>query len=44
MQKICHYIDFNIANMQKICKKYAKNMLNMQQKYAKNMQKYAEYA
>ena len=39
MQKICHYIDFNIANMQKICKKYAKNMLNMQQKYAKNMQK-----
>ena len=38
MQKICHYIDFNIANMQKICKKYAKNMLNMQQKYATNMQ------
>ena len=38
MQKICHYIDFNIANMQKICKKYAKNMLNMQQKYAINMQ------
>ena len=24
--------------MQKICKKYAKNMLNMQQKYATNMQ------
>ena len=24
MQKICHYIDFNIANMQIICKKYAK--------------------
>ena len=38
MQKICGYIDFNIANMQKICKKYAKNMLNMQQKYATNMQ------
>ena len=36
--KICHYIDFNIANMQIICKKYAKNMLNMQQKYATNMQ------
>ena len=38
MHKICHYIDFNIANMQIICKKYAKNMLNMQQKYAINMQ------
>ena len=37
MQRICGYIDFNIANMQKICKKYAKNMLNMQQKYAINM-------
>ena len=36
MQKICHYIDFNIANMQIICKLFAKNMLNMQQKYAKN--------
>ena len=35
MQKICHYIDFNIANLQIICKKYAKIMLNMQQ----NMQK-----
>ena len=35
MQKICHYIDFNIANMQIICKKYAKNLLNMQQIYAK---------
>ena len=38
MQKICHYIDFNMANMQIICKLYAKNMLNIQQKYAKNMQ------
>ena len=38
MHKICHYIDFNIANMQIICKLYAKNM-HMQQKYAKNMQK-----
>ena len=35
IQKICHYIDFNIANMQIICKKYAKNLLNMQQIYAK---------
>ena len=44
MQKICHYIDFNIANMQIICKKkYAKNMLNMQQKYAKICNQYAEY-
>ena len=24
MHKICHYIDFNIANMQNICTKYAK--------------------
>ena len=40
MDKICHYIDFNITIMQIKCKKYAKNMLNMQSKYAKkNMQK-----
>ena len=39
MHKICHYLDFNIANMQIICIKYAKNMLNMQSKHAKNMQK-----
>ena len=37
--KMCHYIDFNKANMQLYAKKYAKNMLNMQQKNAKNMQK-----
>ena len=24
MQEICHYVDFNIANMQKICKTYEK--------------------
>ena len=40
--KICHYIDFNIANMQIICKKICKKIcsisLNMQQKYAINMQ------
>ena len=24
LHNICHYIDFNIANMQIICKKYAK--------------------
>ena len=40
-------IDFNIANMQFICKLYAKNMLNMQSKYAKikcrkNQKKYAK--
>ena len=37
MQKICHYIDFNIANMQNICIKYA----NICIKYAFDMQKYA---
>jgi len=44
MQKICHYIDFNIANMQNICIKYAyiciKYAFDMQ-KYAFNMYKYA---
>ena len=44
MHKICHYIDFNIANMQNVCTKYAyictKNAFNMQ-KYAYNMYKYA---
>ena len=44
MQKICHYIDFNIANMQNICIKYAyiciKYAFHMQ-KYAFDMQKYA---
>ena len=36
MHKICKYIDFI---MQKICTKYARNML----KYASNMQIYAKY-
>ena len=38
MQKICHYIDFNIANMQFICKKYAQYATKICKKYAKNMQ------
>ena len=44
MHEICHYIDFNIANMQNICIKYAyiciKYAFNMH-KYAFNMHKYA---
>ena len=44
MHEICHYIDFNIANMQNICIKYAyiciKYAFDMQ-KYAFNMYKYA---
>ena len=35
MQKICHYIDFNIANMQFICKKYAQYATKICKKYAK---------
>ena len=44
MQKICHYIDFNIANMQIICIKYANICIEYafdMQKYALNMFKYA---
>ena len=45
MQKICHYIDFNIANMHIICKKnMQKNMLNMQQNIQKICNQYVEYA
>ena len=44
MHKICHYIDFNIANMQIICTKYAykcaKYAFNMHI-YAFNMHRYA---
>ena len=36
MHKICHYIDFNIENMQIICKKDAKKYA---QYATKNMQK-----
>ena len=43
-QKICHYVDFNIAHMQITCKKYAKNMLNMQQNMQQICNQYAEYA
>ena len=49
MHKICHYIDFNIANMQIISTKYAYicskmhimciNMHNICSKYAVNMHK-----
>ena len=42
MQRICHYIDLNIANMQLICnlyaKKYAQYATKICKKYAKNMQ------
>ena len=38
MHKICHYIDFNIANMQiiwkKICKKYAQYAKKICNKHA----------
>ena len=46
MQRICHYIDFNIANMQKICIEYALICIKYafyMQKYAFNMYKYAIY-
>ena len=38
MHKICHYIDFNIANMQIICKKYAKIYSICNKNMQKNMQ------
>ena len=37
-QKICHYVDFNIANMQIIGKKYATKYAQYATKYATNMQ------
>ena len=38
LAKICRYIDFNIANMQIICKKYAQYATKICNKYAINMQ------
>ena len=46
MHKICHYVDFNMQNMQNTCAKYAdiciKNTKCVQ-KYAQNMQQICCY-
>ena len=38
VHKICQYIDFNIANMQIICKEYAQICTKLCKNYANNMQ------
>ena len=37
IQKICHYIDFNIANMQIICKKICNKYAQYATKICKNI-------